>query len=92
MRFLFLSFLQGQIEIFETRTILHFPHIMWIVKLDRNVFLLKYRTKWICFHRKSINCSAKYIKFNEIKNKIFLDALAKSDARWDGKQEFFYMA
>ena len=31
----------------------------------------------------------KYIKFNEIKNKIFLDALSKSDARWDGKQEYF---
>ena len=34
----------------------------------------------------------KYTKFNEIKNKIFLDALSKSDVRWDGKQEFFYMA
>ena len=42
---------------------------------------------------KNNNCSAKYIKFNEIQNKIFLDALSKSDARWDGKQEkFFYMA
>ena len=30
-------------------------------------------------------------KFNEIKNKIFLDALAKSDARWDGKQEYYFM-
>ena len=46
-------------------------------------------TKLICFHRKTIKCSAKYIKFNEIKNKIFLDALLKSDARWDGKQEIF---
>ena len=26
---------------------------------------------------------------NEIKNKIFHDALSKSDARWDGKEEFF---
>ena len=24
-----------------------------------------------------------------MKNKIFLDALSKSNARWDGKQEFF---
>ena len=39
---------------------------------------------------KTINCSAKYI--NKIKNKIFLDALSKSDAHWDGKQEFFNMA
>jgi len=38
---------------------------------------------------KKINCSAKYINFNEIKNKFFLDALSKSDARWDGKQENF---
>ena len=27
-----------------------------------------------------------------MKYKIFLDALSKSDSRWDGKQEFFYMA
>ena len=40
---------------------------------------------------KTIHCSAKCIKFNEIKNKIFLDALSKSDARWDGKQEFFFI-
>jgi len=38
---------------------------------------------------KKINCSAKYINFNEIKNKFFFDALSKSDARWDGKQENF---
>ena len=31
---------------------------------------------------------SKYIKFNEMKNKIFLDALCKSNARWDGKQDF----
>ena len=43
-------------------------------------------------HRKTINSSAKYIKFNEIRSKIFLDALSKSDARWDEKQELFYMA
>ena len=30
---------------------------------------------------KKINHSAKYIKFNDIENKIFLDALSKSDAR-----------
>ena len=86
---LFLSFLQGQIEIFETRIILHFLHIRWnlflsekqIVKSHRNVSLLKQRTKWSCFHRKRNNCSAKYVKFNEIKNKIFLDALSKSNAR-----------
>ena len=36
-----------------------------------------------------MNYSAKYIIFNEIKNKIFLDALSKSDARLDGKQEIF---
>ena len=41
---------------------------------------------------KTINCSAKYIKFIEMKNKIFLDALSKSYARWDGKQELFYLA
>ena len=41
---------------------------------------------------KAVNCSAKYIKINETENKIFLDALSKSDARWDGKQEIFYMA
>ena len=35
------------------------------------------------------NGSAKYMKFNEMKNKIFLDALSKSDAQWDGKQDFF---
>ena len=35
------------------------------------------------------NCSAKYIKSNEIKNKNFPGELSKSDARWDGKQEFF---
>ena len=45
--------------------------------------------KLICFHRKTVNCSAKFIKFNEVENKIFLDALFKSDARWDGKQEIF---
>ena len=33
---------------------------------------------------KKNNYSAKYIKFNAMKNKIFLDALSKSDARWDG--------
>ena len=55
----------------------------------RNVLLLEQRTKRICFLRKTINCSAKYIRFNEIKNKIFIDALSKSDARCDGKQEFF---
>ena len=38
---------------------------------------------------KTINCSAKYIKLNEIENKVFLDALSKSNARWDGKQEIF---
>ena len=38
-----------------------------------------------------INGSDKCIKFNEMKNKIFLDALSKSDARWDGKQEFFFI-
>ena len=27
-----------------------------------------------------------------MKNKIFLDVLSKSDARWDAKQEIFYMA
>ena len=27
-----------------------------------------------------------------MKSKIFLDALSKSGAHWDGKQEFFYMA
>ena len=48
-------------------------------------------TKWICFHRKTIKFSAKYIKFNETKNEIFLDALLKNDARWDGKQEFFFI-
>ena len=26
------------------------------------------------------------------KKQIFLDALSESDARWDGKQEFFYLA
>ena len=41
---------------------------------------------------RTINCSTIFIKFNEMKNKIFLDALSKSDARWDGKQKFFYMA
>ena len=41
--------------------------------------------------QKIINGSDKYIKLNEIKNKIFLDALAKSDARWDGKQEYYFM-
>ena len=46
-------------------------------------------TKWNCFHRKTINCSDKYIKFNEIKNNFFLYALLKSDVHWDGKQEFF---
>ena len=34
---------------------------------------------------------SKYIKFNEMKNKIFLDALCKSEARWDGKQELFFI-
>ena len=38
-----------------------------------------------------VNGSDKDIKFNEIKNKIFLDALAKNDARWDGKQEYYFM-
>ena len=38
-----------------------------------------------------INGSDKYIKFSEIKNKFFLDALAKSGARWDGKQEYYFM-
>ena len=38
-----------------------------------------------------INGCDKYIKFDEIKNQIFLDALAKSDARWDGKQEYYFM-
>ena len=33
-----------------------------------------------------------HIKFNKIKNKILLDALFKSDARGDGKQESLYMA
>ena len=32
------------------------------------------------------------IKFNKIENKNFLDALFKSDARGDDKQEIFYMA
>ena len=41
---------------------------------------------------RTTNFNAKYIKFDEIENKIFLDALSKSDPRWDGKQEFFYMA
>ena len=45
----------------------------------------KKRTKWICL-------SVKYIKVNEIENKNVLDAPSKSDARWDGKQDFFYMA
>ena len=35
------------------------------------------------------NCSAKYIKFNEIKNKTFLDALSKSNARLDGNMKYF---
>ena len=40
-----------------------------------------------------IICSAKYIKLHQIQwNKIFLDALSKSDARWDGKQDFFYLS
>ena len=43
------------------------------------------------FQRKTIDFSAKYIKFNKMKNKIFLDALSKSDARWDGKQNFFFI-
>ena len=38
-----------------------------------------------------MNGSDKYIKFSEIKDKIFLDTLAKSDARWDGKQEYYFM-
>ena len=38
---------------------------------------------------KKTNSSAKFIKFNDIKNENFLDALFKSDARWDGKQEIF---
>ena len=98
--FCFLFFLQGQPKIFETGIILHFPHIMrnvfpslnQIVKSYRNVFWLKLRTKWFCFHRKMINGSDKYIKFNEIENRIFLDALLKSVACWDRKQEIFYMA
>ena len=45
----------------------------------------------ICLRRKTIYCSAEYIIFNEIKNKIFLDALSKSDARWDGKQEILFI-
>ena len=40
-------------------------------------------------HRKTINCSAKFIKFNEIENKIFFDELSKSDARWTGNKIFF---
>ena len=31
-------------------------------------------------------------KFNKVKNKNFLDALSKSDARWNGKKDFFYLA
>ena len=41
---------------------------------------------------KAINCSAKYIKFNEIEHKISLDAMSKSDAHWDEKKMIFYMA
>ena len=40
--------------------------------------------------KNNYNGSDKYIKFNEIKKK-FLDALAKSDAPWDGKQEYYFM-
>ena len=36
--------------------------------------------------------SVKYINFNKIRNRILVDALFKSDARSDGKQEIFYMA
>ena len=38
---------------------------------------------------KTINFSAKYIKFIEITNTFFLDAFSKSNARWDGKQGIF---
>ena len=41
------------------------------------------------FTEKQFKCSAKYIKFNEIRNNFFLDALSKSDAHWQGKQELF---
>ena len=40
-------------------------------------------------HWKAIYCSAKYIKFNEMKNRFFLDALSKSDVRLDRKQDIF---
>ena len=53
--------------------------------------MIEIKDKMVLLLPKKINGSDKYIKFNEIKNKIFLDALAKSDARWDGKQEYYFM-
>ena len=67
-----------------------------MIEVDRKIgytrIFIKVKDKMDLLSAKTINCSAKYIKFNEIENKIFLDALSKSDALWDGKQEIFYMA
>ena len=38
----------------------------------------------------TITRSFNYIKFNDIKNKIFLNALFKTNACGDGRQEFLF--
>ena len=53
-------------------------------KIGKKRIFIKIKDKMDLISPKKINCSAKYIKFNEIKNKNFLNALSKSDARWDG--------
>ena len=44
------------------------------------------------FAKKRLQKSINYIKWDKMKNKIFLEALFKSDARSKGKQYFLYMA
>ena len=70
-----LIFETGKILLIEADRKIGYQHILIIIK-----------DKMDLLRRKTINCSAKYIKFDEMKNQIFLDALSKIDARWDRKQ------
>ena len=72
----------------NVETFSFFYYLEYVFVLSKIGTFLQMKMIYINF---SINGSGKYFKFNEIKNKIFLDALSKSDARWDGKQEIFFI-
>ena len=56
------------------------------------MYFIKVEGQMNTFAQSRLQKSINYIKFNKMKNKIFLDALVKNDARSKGKQYFLYMA